>query len=207
MTAMTATTEAVTVADLLPYPRDATVQIVDGTIYLSRAGGFAEADLTALPDDHRRHELVDGVIVVSPAPRRLHQRAVTTLAKILATASPRRLEVLVAPFEVDAGARSQVQPDLLVLPRDEPDEPVTSPLLVVEVLSPSNRGYDLVTKRNLYERAGVPGYWIVDPDEPSVTVLQLIDGGYAESVTVTGSGVVAVDEPFTVTFRPVDLVE
>lgn len=75
------------------------------------------------------------------------------------------------------------------------------------MLSPSNRGYDLVTKRNLYERAGVPSYWMLDPDEPSVTVLELGDDStYTAAATVTGVGVVAVEQPVEVTFRPTDLV-
>lgn len=207
MTAMTVGDGSVTIADLTAYPREARVQIVEGTIYLARPEGFDVPDLDALPDDGRRHELVDGVIVSSPAPSWIHQRAVTTLAAQLYNILPRHLEVLVAPFDVDAGPRSQVQPDVLVIPRDDTDGPVPPPLLAVEVLSPFNRGYDLVTKRNLYERALVPAYWIVEPDEPSVTVLELDgDGHYAEVARVAGSGIVSVAQPCEVRFSPVDLV-
>lgn len=207
MTAMTTDHESITVGDLLTYPRDARVQIVEGTIYLGRPEGFDVPDLDALPDDGRRHELVDGVIVLSPAPNHIHQRAVTTLAANLYNILPRQLEVLVAPFDVDAGPRTQVQPDVLVIPRDDTDSPVPPPLLAVEVLSPSNRGYDLVTKRNLYERAKVPSYWIVDPDEPAVTVLELGDDGhYVEVERVTGTGIVSVTRPHELTFTPAELV-
>lgn len=208
MTAMTTDYGSVTVGDLLTYPRDARVQIVEGTIYLGRPEGFEVADLDALPDDGRRHELVDGVIVLSPAPSRIHQRGVTQLAIRLGNILPPRLEVLVAPFDIAAGPRSQVQPDVLVVPReDDAPCPVPPPLLAVEVLSPSNRGYDLVTKRNLYERARVPSYWIVDPDEPSVTVLELDDDGrYDEVERVTGGGIVSVVRPCELTFTPAELV-
>lgn len=207
MTAMTSTYGAVTVADLTAYPAEATVEIVEGTIYLSRDGGFDVADVDALPDDGRRHELVDGVIVLSPSPRRLHQRALTTLTNILFNTLPDGLEVLVAPFDVDAGPQSQVEPDILVLPRDETERPVPPPLLAVEVLSPSNRGYDLLTKRNLYERIRMPSYWIVDPDEPAVTVLELDDTSrYVEVARASGGASIAVERPYPVTFRPVDLV-
>ncbi|MBO0891505.1 MAG: Uma2 family endonuclease [Acidothermales bacterium] len=207
MTAMTTDCGSVTIADLTAYPRDARVQIVDGTIYLGRPEAFDVPDLDALPDDGRRHELVDGVIVSSPAPSHIHQRAVTTLAANMYNILPRQLEVLVAPFDVDAGPHSQVQPDVLVIPRDDTDSPVPPPLLAVEVLSPSNRGHDLVTERNLYERAKVPSYWIVDPDEPSVTVLELgDDGSYVEVERVTGSGVVSVTKPHEMTFTPAELV-
>lgn len=208
MTAMTMNDGSVTIADLTAYPPEARVQIVEGTIYLGRPEGFDVPDLDALPDDGRRHELVDGVIVSSPAPSYIHQRAVTTLAANLYNILPRPLEVLVAPFDIAAGPRSQVQPDVVVVPRnDNAAYPARPPLLAVEVLSPSNRGYDLVTKRNLYERARVPSYWIVDPDEPSVTVLELGDDGhYVEVERVTGTGVVSVTQPCEVGFSPVDLV-
>lgn len=208
MTAMTTDYGSVTVGELLTYPRDARVQIVEGTIYLGRPEGFDVADLAALPDDGRRHELVDGVLVSSPTPRRIHQRVVTQLAIRLGNILSRQLEVLVAPFDIAAGPRSQVQPDVVVVPRDDDAPyPAPPPLLAVEVLSPSNRGYDLVTKRNLYESAGVPSYWVVDPDEPSVTVLELGDDGhYVEVERVTGTGVVSVTRPHELTFTPAELV-
>ncbi|MQA02089.1 MAG: hypothetical protein GEV07_04975 [Streptosporangiales bacterium] len=115
MTVMTVQ-DTVTIGELQAYPPDAIVQIVEGTIYLSRAGGFDVADLDELPDDRRRHELVDGVVVLSPAPRRIHQRGLLELASALRAAAPAHLEVVVAPFDVDAGPRSQVEPDILVLP-------------------------------------------------------------------------------------------
>ncbi|MGH3322081.1 MAG: Uma2 family endonuclease [Streptosporangiaceae bacterium] len=172
-------------------------------MYLNRDGGFDVEDVDALPDDGRRHELVDGVIVLSPPPRRIHQRALTTLTTTRFNTLPGHLEVLVAPFDVDAGPNSQVEPDVLVLPRDDSDPP----LLAVEVLSPSNRGYDPVTKRNLYERIRVPSYWIVDPDEPAATVVELNDAGrYVEVARASGGASVSGEQPYPVTFRPVDLV-
>lgn len=68
MTAMTTDYGSVTVGELLTYPRDARVRIEEGTIYLGRPEGFDVPDLDALPDDGRRHELVDRVIVSSPRP-------------------------------------------------------------------------------------------------------------------------------------------
>ena len=61
------------------------------------------------------------------------------------------------------------------LDRDTP----TAPLLVVEVLSPSTRRYDQQVKRRLFDEHGAREYWLVDGDEPCVTVhRRLADGTF-----------------------------
>jgi Uma2 family endonuclease len=131
---------------------------------------------------------------------------VTELAVLLSRAGPPDYEVLVAPFDVPAGPRSVVEPDVLVLPNRDLDAPAPLPLLVVEVLSRSNRGYDLVAKRSLYQRAGAPSYWIVDPDEPALTVLQLERGQYVEVERVSGQQPLRTQVPYEIAFVPGDLV-
>src|SRR5215475_934401 len=64
------------------------------------AEGFTVEDLTEMPDDGRRYELVDGVLVVSPAPRPRHQLAAFRLGEILTRASPPDLVVIPAPIDV-----------------------------------------------------------------------------------------------------------
>lgn len=81
-----------------------------------------------------------------------------------------------------------------------------TPLLVVEVLSPANRGADLVRKRALYAEAGCPSYWIVDPGEPSVLVLALAGSSYTDRARVSGTDTLAVMDPVTVTLCPASLV-
>ena len=71
-----------------------------------------------------------------------------------------------------------------------------SALLVVEVLSPSTRAVDLTLKRQVLEDAGVPSYWLVDPDDGVVTVLELQGGRYVE---VARGTTVEVSRPFAVT--------
>jgi Uma2 family endonuclease len=71
--------------------------------------------------------------------------------------------------------------------------------LVVEVLSPSNRRHDLVTKRHLYGKAGVPRYWIVDPRNRQMSVLVHDgQGGYTDTAVVTPDKVWRTDEPFPI---------
>jgi Uma2 family endonuclease len=164
-------------------------------------------ELDAVPDDGRRRELVDGTLVVAPAPNLDHQRCVGALFFLLRAARPEGLTVLTAPFDFRPSRTTSLQPDLLVA-RDgdfSGDRLERPPLLVVEVGSPSTHLYDLGTKRLAYEAAGVPGYWIVSPDGPSLTVLHLEDGRYVEQATVTGDEPYRASEPFPVTVVPAAL--
>ena len=70
--------------------------------------------------------------------------------------------------------------------------------LVVEVLSPSNRSHDLVTKRHHYGKAGVAQYWIVDPLGRQMSVLVHDGQGGYETAIVTPDKVWQADEPFPI---------
>jgi Uma2 family endonuclease len=127
-----------------------------------------------LPDDGNRYEVLDGVLLVSPAPSLMHQRAVGRLYAILLPYVPSvGLEVLVAPAAVTWSERTELQPDVLALPLlngklAQRFEDVGVLGLAVEVLSPSTVRTDRFTKRREYQRRGVPEYWIVDPASRSV---------------------------------------
>lgn len=113
-------------------------------------------------------ELLDGELLVSPAPRRTHQRAIAVLFEsLLPFVRALGAEMLMAPEEVSPDPWTAVQPDLLVLPlvngRIAHDHEQPVPLLLVEVLSPSTARIDRGRKRLLYQRLGVE-YWIVDLD-------------------------------------------
>lgn len=171
-------------------------------------GPITRAELDAMPDDGRRHELLDGVLLVSAAPAMRHQRAVTRLLRALDSVCPAGLEVFPAPFDVALSDDTVLEPDVLVArvadltERDLPKPP----LLAVEVLSPSTRRYDLLLKRSRYEAAGTPSYWVVDPDEPSVIAWELRDGTYAEAGRAVGEDPLELDAPFAVRIVPADLV-
>lgn len=180
-----------------------------GTVtVLPRGRAFTRADLDAMPDDGNRYELIDGALIVTPAPRHLHQRASVQLTVLLHRLCPDDLELLTAPFDVALAVDTVVQPDLLVARRSdltERDLPV-APLLAVEILSPSTRRIDLHLKRARYEAAGCPSYWVVDPDAPSLTAWELVDGSYVEVGHVEAEQEYAARRPFDVTIRPADLI-
>lgn len=178
------------------------------TLPFSRA--LTRADLDSMPDDGHRYELVDGTLVVGPAPRRVHQRAVYRLARLLDDACPsEEFEMLQAPFDVVLADDTVVLPDILVArSRDLSDkELIGAPLLAAEVLSPSTRRFDLMVKHSRLEAAGCPSYWVVDPDEPSLVAWELRGDSYVEVGKVHGDEVLRAELPYPVEVSPVALVE
>ena len=125
----------------------------------------------ALPDDGNRYEVVDGELLVTPAPAERHQRAVTLLAVEIAIYARDRggFEVLVSPADLELDPHGMVQPDVFaqgfVEGRPSVGWNTGAPLLLaVEVLSPSTARADRTVKRRRLQRAGIPEYWIVDLD-------------------------------------------
>ena len=141
-----------------------------------------------IPNDGLRHEIVNGAHFMNPAPNLYHQtvsrRIQFQLYRVIEIAG--KGVVFNAPVDVQLSNRDIVQPDLVVIETSRqkimtPTKIKGIPNLLVEILSPSNADYDLKKKRELYERSGVPEYWIVLPDEQQLIQLSLIDGRYQES--------------------------
>lgn len=133
---------------------------------------YTREEVLAFPDDGNRYELVRGELLVSPSPRRIHQRVLLNLAIVL-KAHFEGLDlgtVYVSPADISWGGLEDVlvQPDIFVVAPHE--TPVHEWIdmrhfhLFVEVLSPSTTRHDRFTKRRLYQEMGVPLYWVIDPD-------------------------------------------
>ncbi|MEA2528433.1 MAG: hypothetical protein QOG89_77 [Thermomicrobiales bacterium] len=147
-----------------------------------------------LPDDGRRYELIEGELVGFGAPSVSHQLLSGDLYALFRNAvTLKNLGwVLAAPFEVKFPGDNAAQPDLMVVLRDRAhiltetgiDGP---PNLLLEILSPSTRAYDLTTKAALYARNDVSEYWVVDTVTEAITVHELRNGRY---VPVSSDGVV-----------------
>ena len=144
------------------------------------------ADYCLTPDDER-YELLDGELLMAPAPIESHQIAVMELGTLLHMfVKARGLgQVFSAPYDVVLSETDVVQPDLLFVSNERahirtPANIRGAPDLVVEILSPSTAERDRTFKRALYARYGVSEYWLVDPDSRTVTVLLLDDGTFAE---------------------------
>ena len=170
---------------------------------------FTVHDLEGMPDDGRRYELIDGELLVSPAPGLRHQTVGLRLYRVLDDSCPDDLYVLAAPFAVRTDLSNEVQPDVLVARFDELTDRnlPAAPVLAVEVLSPSGRLIDLNLKRAAYQRMGTPSYWILDPDVPDLLVLELdATGEYEEVARVVGDEIFRARRPFEVRVVPTKLL-
>jgi Uma2 family endonuclease len=179
------------------------------TMSVNASEPFTVHDLEGMPDDGRRYELIDGELLVSPAPGLPHQTIVGRLYRLLEDACPEDLYVLFAPFAVQPDLSTEVQPDVLVARFAELTEKnlPTGPVLAVEVLSRSGRLIDLNLKRATYQRMGTASYWIIDPDVPDLLVLELgADGQYAEVARVTDGESFEAKLPFPVRVVPAELL-
>lgn len=135
-------------------------------------------DYAAIPDDGRRHEIIDGEHYVNPAPNLRHQHVLANLAFFIRQhVLTRHLgHLYFAPVDVLLDDTTVVQPDIVFVSTARqhilnPSNMRGVPDLVVEVLS-SNRAYDERVKYGSYERAGVAEYWIVDPYQNEVKIFR-----------------------------------
>ncbi|NCE64151.1 Uma2 family endonuclease [Pseudoflavonifractor sp. 524-17] len=143
-------------------------------------------------DEGDRIELIDGSPVMMAPPTRAHQRAVAALiAQLYDYLKEKKCEVYPAPFAVRLfeldGDRPEdvdtlVEPDISVVCDPSKLDDIGckgAPDLIMEILSPSTIRHDRFTKFNLYQRAGVREYWIIDAANQSAQVFVLEDGRYA----------------------------
>src|SRR4051812_21399460 len=134
--------------------------------------------LDALPEDGQRYELIDGVLLVTPAPSDVHQLiAGELLSRLLAYLRPGMVgRPLVSPADVrrEDRRRNRVQPDVFVVRLRDGQRPaypndVSDLLLAVEIASPSSGANDYPIKRGLYVNAGIE-YWVIDPQAQTFAV-------------------------------------
>ena len=170
---------------------------------------FTVEDLDRMPDDGHRYELIDGMLIVSPAPNIGHQRVIIVLGSLLEQACPEDMVVL-ADVGVRIAEKSALEPDVVVarVADAEGVRLTQPPMLVAEVLSPDSVLRDLNLKKAAYERFGIPSYWMVDPDldRPSLRAFELDGGCYTEVANVTGDEAFRARQPFGVEIVPDSLV-
>lgn len=150
-------------------------------------------DYLQLPEESR-YEVLEGDLCMVPAPSHKHQRIANRINIALSSQVEAKGlgEVNIAPFDVILADDAVVQPDVLVVLKENmgiiaPEGVRGAPDLVVEVLSPTNAHRDRGIKRRLYGRHGVKEYWIVDPDAQTVEVAVNV-GGRLDTLGLYGPG-------------------
>ena len=170
------------------------------------------ARLNALPEN-QKGEIIEGELFVQPRPRFLHARADAFLTHYIG-----------GPFDMDADGPGgwwilpepsielprapEVAPDVAGwrrerMPEPPPEgEPITLvPDWVCEVLSPSNRRWDIKKKFPYYARIGVPWLWVVDPPARTISVRRLVSGAWTIVMETEGDESIALD-PFAIIELP-----
>ena len=170
--------------------------------------GLTRADLDDFPDDGLRRELIDGRLYVSPRARRRHQEVMVYLAWALLNYERAHGGMAIVDFNNDYSPTTHLEPDGAFVLAEHAYRLTEMgvegpPDVVVEISSPSTRGHDLVRKRAVYEREGVPEFWFLDLDRDQVLVFRLMDGTYAEP-RVVGRGETLTSEVLPGFAAPVD---
>jgi Uma2 family endonuclease len=154
-----------------------------------------------------RGEYIDGELVMSPSPTAPHQNIGSVMWAILRHAAPPDVKVHVA-WAWKPG-RDEFIPDVIVHDATEETVRYTGlPHLCVEVLS-TDRGADLLRKHRKYAEAGLPRYWVIDPDPIEIVSFVLDEhGSYRETGRHVGDAEVTLDAgPMSITLRPTDLLD
>jgi Uma2 family endonuclease len=142
-------------------------------------------DYIELPEGPPYYQLIEGELIMSPAPSYSHQRTVgRVFLKLSGLLEEKGLgEVLISPIDVYLDEKNVFQPDIVVLLKEckakvEEKGIFGSPDVVVEILSPSTAYYDLIVKKEVYERAGVKEYWLLDPNRKTFEIYKNTEEGF-----------------------------
>jgi Uma2 family endonuclease len=146
-------------------------------------GDWTEQDFLALTD--RRHiEFNDGCLEFLPMPTKTHQELLGYLyVALLAFVKERKLgKVFTSGYRIKLREGQIREPDVLFAANGRPltEQFAAGADLVIEIMSPGtkNRERDLDEKRAEYAAAGIPEYWIVDPEQQSIKILALDGAAY-----------------------------
>ncbi|HEV7205797.1 MAG TPA: Uma2 family endonuclease [Jatrophihabitans sp.] len=169
-------------------------------------------DLQALPEDvdWRRYEIVDGALVVSPAPAPLHEYVISQVQFALRSAIPKGYAVI-GSSAIDLHPSYRV-PDVTVVALSvfASQELLVQPadiLLTVEVVSPGSVTTDRITKPAQYAAGGIRAYWRVETDPDISLSAYVLDAGVYREVGSWSSGEIArITDPFAVEITVADLV-
>ncbi|MBX3053761.1 MAG: Uma2 family endonuclease [Caldilineaceae bacterium] len=159
----------------------------DGTTRTLPVKRYRLADLSDFPtEDGYRYEIIDGELIVTPAPARRHAALAVRLTRLLSQALDKQQPgwcLITQPFVLETETETTThhcEPDLGIFA--QPLETFVSdeellPAIVIEIVSPGNPENDYVRKVTAYAAIGIPEYWIVDSRHRTITFLALTTTG------------------------------
>ncbi|GIX42101.1 MAG: hypothetical protein KatS3mg129_1834 [Leptospiraceae bacterium] len=135
--------------------------------------------------DDKRYELIEGKLLMSPAPNTKHQRIIRKLLRLIENCLINKKikgEVFLSPIDVVFREDIVLQPDIVYITEERKDIIKERgifgiPDLVIEVISPGSEKRDIVDKKRIYEESKVKEYWIVFPNEEFIEVLEYDEKG------------------------------
>ena len=145
---------------------------------------FTHADLLAIPNDGKRREIVDGELIVTPAPKLSHQEILLNLAMAFGKYLEQNPigKLIISPMDVILSDFDVLEPDLLLVLNENrgilQDWVRGAPDLVIEILSPTTAAHDRGPKLKVSAKYGVKEYWIGDPANKALEVLTLKGTAY-----------------------------
>jgi Uma2 family endonuclease len=140
---------------------------------LSEERKYTAQDFEKLPEGPPYYQLINGELIETPTPEVIHQKVAGRLLYLL----HKHL------IDLYLDEKNVFQPDIVVLLREskakvEEKSIFGPPDVVVEILSPSTAYYDLIVKKEVYERAGVKEYWLLDPNREGFEIYKNTEEGF-----------------------------
>lgn len=165
---------------------------------LAETRKYTYKEFLEITKDVERAEFIDGEIIMQATPTAQHQSIVLNIASEFKNALKNKsCRPYIAPFDVifkiSSEETKRVQPDISVICNENlttENQYEGVPILIVEVVSPSNASHDYIKKLNLYMRFGIKEYWIVSPKNKTVEIFELEDDVYGEPKILSKNDIV-----------------
>ncbi len=180
------------------------------TLTIDRTKKWTVDDYLLLGEIKTPCQLINGEIIMSPAPSTKHQQVSRRLFKIMDAATYGKGELFYAPIDLYIDSINIFQPDLLYLSEANrtslTDRGVEGPVdLIVEIISPTSSYTDRIQKKKKYVDYGVNEYWIVDPGNKSIEIYTPQKGAEVPAVSISQSGIVQSIHTPTIHFELMEL--
>jgi len=151
---------------------------------LSEERKYTVQDFERLLEGPPYYQLINGELIETPTPEVIHQKVVGRLLYLFHKLEKEtKISTVIHLIDLYLDEKNVFQPDIVVLLKEgkakvEEKGILGPPDVVVEILSPSTAYYDLIVKKEVYERAGVKEYWFLDPNRKTFEIYKNSEEGF-----------------------------